>query len=93
MIQTHEQHDREFPAQRSRFLSALKFRLVHASLTLARTTALRVVINATGCPPPVSNRTRTRTPPQAQVSLLIASAIAHVTRHPAFQLIGAGGDS
>ena len=65
-------HDREFLAQRSRFLAALKSRL---GLILAKTTALRVLINATGCPPPVSNRTRTHT--HKHISRLIASAIDH----------------
>ena len=64
--------DREFLAQRSRFLAALKTRL---GLLLAKTTALRVLINATGCPPPVSNRTRTHA--HKHISRLIASAIDH----------------
>ena len=42
--------DRDFLVQRSRFLAALKTRL---GLILAKAVAMRVMINATGCPAPV----------------------------------------
>ena len=64
--------DRDFLVQRSRFLAALKTRL---GLILAKTTAMRVLINATGCPAPVSDRTSMKT--HARISQLIASAIEH----------------
>ena len=47
-------NSQEFLVQRSRFLAALNTRL---GLRLAKTTAMRVLINATGCPAPVSDRT------------------------------------
>ena len=43
--------DRDFLIQRSRFLAALKTRL---GLILAKAVAMRVMINATGCPAPYS---------------------------------------
>ena len=43
--------DREFLAHCSRFLAALKARL---GLILAKAAAMRVMINATGCPAPAS---------------------------------------
>ena len=70
--------DREFPVQRSRFLAALKTRL---GLIMAKTTAMRVVINATGSPAPVSDRTRMKS--HSRISQLIASAIEHDLPIPA----------
>ena len=70
--------DREFPVQRSRFLAALKTRL---GLIMAKTTAMRVVINATGSPAPVSDRTRMKS--HSRISQLIASAIEHDLPTPA----------
>ena len=64
--------DREFLVQRSRFLAALKTRL---GLILAKAVAMRVMINATGCPAPVSDRNRMKT--HKNISQLIASAIDH----------------
>ena len=64
--------DREFLRQRSRFLAALKIRL---GLTLAKAVAMRVMINATGCPAPALDRNRMKT--HKHLSQLIASAIDH----------------
>ena len=58
--------------QRSRFLAALKTRL---GLILAKAVAMRVMINATGCPAPVLDRNRMHT--HTHLSQLIASAIDH----------------
>ena len=64
--------DRDFLVQRSRFLAALKTRL---GLILAKAVAMRVMINATGCPAPVLDRNRMNT--HKHLSQLIASAIDH----------------
>ena len=64
--------DRDFLVQRSRFLAALKTRL---GLILAKAVAMRVMINATGCPAPVSDRNRTHT--HKHLSQLIELAIDH----------------
>ena len=64
--------DREFLVQRSRFLAALKTRL---GLILATAVAMRVMINATGCPAPVLDRNRMNT--HKHLSQLIASAVDH----------------
>ena len=64
--------DREFLVHRSRFLAALKTRL---GLVLAKTAAMRVMINATGCPAPVSDRASMKS--LSRISQLIASAIEH----------------
>ena len=64
--------DRDFLVQRSRFLAALKTRL---GLILAKAVAMRVMINATGCPAPVLDRNRMHT--HTHLSQLIASAIDH----------------
>ena len=61
-----------FLFQRSRFLAALKPRL---GLILAKAVAMRVMINATGCPAPVLDRNRMHT--HTHLSQLIASAIDH----------------
>ena len=55
--------DRDFLAQRSRFLAALKTRL---GLILAKAVAMRVMINATGCPALVSDRASRK--PHARIS-------------------------
>ena len=55
-----------------RFLAALKTRL---GLILAKAVAMRVMINATGCPAPVSDRNRTHT--HKHLSQLIELAIDH----------------
>ena len=47
--------DREFLVQRSRFLAALKTRLGLLLANVAKTTAMRAMINATGCPAPESD--------------------------------------
>ena len=57
---------------RAAFLAALKTRL---SLILAKAVAMRVMINATGCPAPVSDRNRTHT--HKHLSQLIELAIDH----------------
>ena len=49
--------DREFLVQRSRFLAALK---ICPGLVLAKTTTMRVLINATGCPTPVFDCTSSK---------------------------------
>ena len=64
--------DQEFLVHRSRFLAALKTRL---GLVLAKTAAMRVMINATGCPAPVSDRASMKS--LSRISQLIASAIEH----------------
>ena len=64
--------DRYFLVQRSRFLAALKTRL---GLILAKAVAMRVMINATGCPAPVLDRNRMKT--HEHLSQLIASAVDH----------------
>ena len=64
--------DCEFLVQRSRFLAAFKTRL---GLLLAKTIAMRVLINATGCPAPVSDRASMKS--HKHLSQLIASAIDH----------------
>ena len=64
--------DLEFLVHRSRFLAALKTRL---GLVLAKTAAMRVMINATGCPAPVSDRASMKS--LSRISQLIASAIEH----------------
>ena len=64
--------DRDFLVQRSRFLAALKTRL---GLILAKAVAMRVMINATGCPAPVLDRNRMNT--HKHLSQLIESAIDH----------------
>ena len=64
--------DREDPVHRSRFLAALKTRL---GLILAKAVAMRVMINATGCPAPVLDRNRMNT--HTHLSQLIASAVDH----------------
>ena len=64
--------DREFLVQRSRFLAALKTRL---GLFLAKAVAMRVMINATGCPAPASARNRMKA--HKHLSQPIASAIDH----------------
>ena len=64
--------DRDFLVQRSRFLAALKTRL---GLVLAKAVAMRVMINATGCPAPVLDRNRMNT--HKHLSQLIESAIDH----------------
>ena len=64
--------DRDFLVQRSRFLAALKTRL---GLILAKAVAMRVMINATGCPAPVLDRNRMNT--HKHLSQLIASAVDH----------------
>ena len=64
--------DRDFLVHRSRFLAALKTRL---GLVLAKTAAMRVMINATGCPAPVSDRASMKS--HSRISQLIASAIEH----------------
>ena len=64
--------DLEFLVHRSRFLAALKTRL---GLILAKAVAMRVMINATGCPAPVLDRNRMKT--HKHLSQLIASAIDH----------------
>ena len=64
--------DRDFLIQRSRFLAALKTRL---GLILAKAVAMRVMINATGCPAPVLDRHRMNT--HKHLSQLIESAIDH----------------
>ena len=64
--------DRDFLVQRSRFLAALKTRL---GLILAKAVAMRVMINATGCPAPVLDRNRMNT--HTHLSQLIASAVDH----------------
>ena len=64
--------DRDFLVQRSRFLASLKTRL---GLILAKAVAMRVMINATGCPAPVLDRNRMNT--HKHLSQLIASAIDH----------------
>ena len=64
--------DRDFLVQRSRFLAALKTRL---GLILAKAVAMRVMINATGCPAPVSDRNRMNT--HKHLSQLIELAIDH----------------
>ena len=56
----------------SRFLAALKTRL---GLILAKAVAMRVMINATGCPAPVLDRHRMNT--HKHLSQLIESAIDH----------------
>ena len=63
--------------QRSRFLAALKTRL---GLILAKVAAMRVMINAKGCPAPVSDRARMKT--HKRLSQLIASAIDHDLHAP-----------
>ena len=70
--------DREFLVQRSRFLAAFKTRL---RLILAKAVAMRVMINATGCPAPALDRTRMKT--HKHLSQLIASAIDHDLPTPA----------
>ena len=50
--------DRDFLVQRSRCLASLKTRL---GLILAKAVAMRVMINATGCPAPVLDRNRMNT--------------------------------
>ena len=53
--------DREFLVQRSRFLAALKIcPKICPDLVLAKTTTMRVLINATGCPAPVFDRTSSK---------------------------------
>ena len=69
--------DREF-FQRSRFLAALKPRL---DLILVKMTAMRVLINGTGCPAPVSDRASMKS--QTRIPQLIASAIEHDLPTPA----------
>ena len=69
--------DLEFLVHRSRFLAALKTRL---GLILAKTAAMRAMINATGCPAPVSDRASMKT--HARISDLIASAIDHDLHTP-----------
>ena len=64
--------DQEFLVHRSRFLAALKTRL---GLILAKAVAMRVMINATGCPAPVLDRNRTHT--HKHLSQLIELAIDH----------------
>ena len=64
--------DRDFLVQRSRFLAALKTRL---GLILAKAVAMRVMINATGCPAPVLDRNRMNT--HKHLSQLIELAIDH----------------
>ena len=64
--------DREFLVQRCRFLAALKIR---PGLVLAKTTTMCVLINATGCPAPVSDRASMKS--LSRISQLIASAIEH----------------
>ena len=64
--------DLEFLVHRSRFLAALKTRL---GLILAKTAAMRAMINATGCPAPVSDRASMKS--HSRISQLIASAIEH----------------
>ena len=64
--------DLEFLVHRSRFLAALKTRL---GLILAKTAAMRAMINATGCPAPVSDRNRNHT--HKPLSQLIELAIDH----------------
>ena len=56
---------------------ALKTRL---GLILAKAVAMRVMINATGCPAPVSDRASMKT--HARISDLIASAIDHDLHTP-----------
>ena len=57
--------------------TALKTRL---GLILAKAVAMRVMINATGCPAPVSDRASMKT--HARISDLIASAIDHDLHTP-----------
>ena len=62
--------DRDFLIQRSRFLAALKTRL---GLILAKAVAMRVMINATGCPAPVLDRNRMNTNTQAPFPTALSS--------------------
>ena len=72
LVYLHATKDRDFLVQRSRFLASLKTRL---GLILAKAVAMRVMINATGCPAPVLDRNRMNT--HKHLSQLIASAIDH----------------
>ena len=69
--------DLEFLVHRSRFLAALKTRL---GLILAKTAAMRAMINATGCPAPVSDRASMKS--HSRISHLITSAIDHDLHTP-----------